>query len=43
MIPKDAQVEIAAKVHVGYHGRSVYAVPTENDLKGVKGRATSEY
>ena len=42
LIPKDAQVEIAAKVAVGYHGGSTYNV-TEEDLKNVKGRATKEY
>lgn len=40
LIPKDAQVEIAAKVAVGYHGGDKYK-PV--DLKKVKGRATSEY
>ena len=43
LIPKDAQVEIAAKVHIGYHGGSVFAKPTDEDLKEVKGRATHEY
>lgn len=43
LIPKDAQVEIAAKVHVGYHGGDAYQIPTGEDLKAVKGRATSEY
>lgn len=43
LIPKDAQVEIAAKVHVGYHGGEAYAKPTLDDLKSVKGRATNEY
>ncbi len=43
LIPKDAQVEIAAKVAVGYHGGAVYTKPTENDLKAVKGRGASEY
>jgi GTP cyclohydrolase II len=43
LIPKDAQVEIAAKVHVGYHGGEAYAIPTGDDLKAVKGRATNEY
>lgn len=42
LIPKDAQVEIAAKVFVGYHGGDTYKV-TEEDLKKVKGRGTSEY
>jgi GTP cyclohydrolase II len=42
LIPKDAQVEIAAKVAVGYHGGSTYNVK-EEDLKNVKGRATKEY
>ena len=29
------KVEIAAKMHVGYHGGSTYAVPSEDDLKQV--------
>jgi GTP cyclohydrolase II len=42
LIPKDAQVEILAKVAEGYHGGDVYHVNKE-DLKHVKGRATNEY
>ena len=42
LIPKDAQVEIAAKVFVGYHGGDQYKV-NESDLEQVKGRATNEY
>lgn len=42
LIPKDAQVEIAAKVFVGYHGGDQYHV-TEEDLKNVKGRGAGEY
>lgn len=42
LIPKDAQVEIAAKVHVGYHGGDAYKF-SEDDLKEVKGRGTNEY
>jgi len=42
LIPKDAQVEIAAKVAVGYHGGQTYH-HTMDDLKNVKGRATKEY
>lgn len=38
LVPEDAQVEIAAKVFVGYHGGSSYQV-TEEDLKKVKGRS----
>jgi len=37
------QVEIAAKVFVGYHGGDVYAIPTEEDLTKVTGRAANEY
>mmetsp|Transcript_1240 Transcript_1240/g.1564 ORF Transcript_1240/g.1564 Transcript_1240/m.1564 type:complete len:192 (+) Transcript_1240:1908-2483(+) len=37
LIPADAQVEIAAKVHVGYHGGTSYAVD-ENKLSETKGR-----
>jgi GTP cyclohydrolase II len=43
LIPKDAQVEIAAKVFVGYHGGTVFDVTTEEDLKKVKGRGANEY
>lgn len=43
LVPKDAQVEIQAKVFVGYHGGDTYAIPTEKDLEDVKGRATTEY
>lgn len=43
LIPKDAQVEIAAKVFVGYHGGDTYKVSSESDLKAVKGRGTNEY
>lgn len=43
LVPKDAQVEIAAKVFVGYHGGAQYDVVTEEDLKKVKGRAAGEY
>mmetsp|Transcript_13714 Transcript_13714/g.14255 ORF Transcript_13714/g.14255 Transcript_13714/m.14255 type:complete len:447 (-) Transcript_13714:128-1468(-) len=38
LVPEDAQVEIAAKVYVGYHGGDAYNV-TEDDLKKVKGRS----
>mmetsp|Transcript_6288 Transcript_6288/g.4730 ORF Transcript_6288/g.4730 Transcript_6288/m.4730 type:complete len:440 (-) Transcript_6288:228-1547(-) len=43
LVPKDAQVEILAKVHVGYHGGSAYNVLSEDQLKGVKGRGAQEY
>ena len=42
LIPKDAQVEIAAKVVAGYHGGDTYKV-TQGDLANVKGRGTEEY
>lgn len=42
LVPADAQVEIAAKVVVGYHGGSEYSYK-EEDLKDVKGRAASAY
>jgi GTP cyclohydrolase II len=42
LIPKDAQVEIAAKVQGGYHGCASYSYTAE-DLKGVKGRGANEY
>ena len=37
LIPKDAQVEIAAKVYAGYEGGKVYKV-SKDDLDKVKGR-----
>jgi GTP cyclohydrolase II len=43
LVPRDAQVEILAKVHVGYHGGDAYKILTEDELKTTKGRATSEY
>jgi len=43
LIPRDAQVEIQAKVFVGYHGRSTYQNVTEESLKHVKGRGTTDY
>ncbi|TFJ82443.1 hypothetical protein NSK_006269 [Nannochloropsis salina CCMP1776] len=39
LVPKDAGVEIAAKVFAGYDGGSAYTVPTKEDLSKVKGRA----
>ncbi len=36
-VPKDAQVEISAKVFAGYNGGSVYAV-SKDDLDKTKGR-----
>ncbi|EKU21887.1 gtp cyclohydrolase ii [Nannochloropsis gaditana CCMP526] len=39
LVPKDASVEIAAKVFAGYDGGSAYTVPTKEDLSKVKGRA----
>jgi GTP cyclohydrolase II len=42
LIPKDAQVEIAAKVVMGYHGGDTYKF-NESDLKDVKGRASNQY
>jgi GTP cyclohydrolase II len=43
LVPKDAQVEILAKVAVGYHGGDAYQVTSEADLKNVKGRAAADY
>jgi GTP cyclohydrolase II len=43
LIPNDAQVEIMAKVHVGYHGGKAYTNVTEEDLKHCKGRGANEY
>ena len=42
LIPKDAQVEIAAKVAVGYHGGASFNFK-DGDLKDIKGRATDQY
>lgn len=42
LVPKDAQVEITAKVFAGYNGGSVYKVDEET-LKKVKGRGDDEY
>lgn len=42
LVPKDAQVEIAAKVVVGYHGGDQYSFK-QSDLAGVRGRASDEY
>jgi GTP cyclohydrolase II len=42
LVPADAQVEIAAKVVVGYHGGDAYSFK-EGDLKDVKGRAANAY
>lgn len=43
LVPRDAQVEIQAKVFVGYHGGDTYKIPEAADLEDVKGRATDEY
>lgn len=43
LVPRDAQVEIQAKVFVGYHGGDTYAIPEAKDLEDVKGRGTTEY
>jgi len=37
LVPKDAAVEITAKVFIGYHGGSSYRVSSE-DMENVKGR-----
>ncbi|KUF96948.1 hypothetical protein AM588_10010255 [Phytophthora nicotianae] len=42
LVPKDAQVEITAKVFAGYNGGNVYKVDEEK-LKQVKGRDDKEY
>jgi GTP cyclohydrolase II len=42
LIPADAQVEIAAKVVYGYHAGDEFKYK-EEDLKDVKGRASSSY
>lgn len=43
LVPKDAQVEILAKVHVGYHGGDAFKVLSEEELKKTKGRGAGEY
>lgn len=43
LVPKDAQVEILAKVHVGYNPGKEWKILSEEELKGVKGRAAHEY
>jgi len=44
MVPKDAQVEIAAKVFAGYHsGNSYKAATSEDTLNQVKGREYTEH
>lgn len=43
LVPQDAQVEIQAKVHLGYHGGDAYAVPSAEDLKSVRGRGSAAY
>lgn len=43
LVPKDAQVEIAAKVSLGYHGGDKYEKMSEEKLKSVKGRGSTEY
>lgn len=42
LVPKDAQVEITAKVYAGYNGGDVYKVDEEK-LKSVTGRGANEY
>lgn len=43
LVPKDAQVEILAKVHVGYNPGKEWKILSEEELKNVKGRAATEY
>ena len=38
MVPADAQVEIQAKVALGYHGGDTYKIMSQKELEGVKGR-----
>jgi GTP cyclohydrolase II len=42
LVPKDAKVEIAAKVFAGYDGGGVYKKGTKEDLEKVKGLAVGE-
>lgn len=43
LVPQDAQVEILAKVHVGYHGGDAYKTLSEKELEDVKGRSANSY
>jgi hypothetical protein len=43
LVPKDAQVEITAKVFAGYDGGKVYKVLDKEKLKEVKGRDDNAY
>lgn len=42
LVPKDAQVEISAKVALGYHGGAAYKYKAE-DLDKIKGRGGDEF
>eukprot|EP01062_Namystynia_karyoxenos_P025420 TRINITY_DN1_c0_g2_i1.p1 TRINITY_DN1_c0_g2~~TRINITY_DN1_c0_g2_i1.p1 ORF type:complete len:1043 (+),score=314.55 TRINITY_DN1_c0_g2_i1:117-3131(+) len=42
MVPKDAQVEITAKVYCGYHGGTAYGKVDQERLRAVKGREYSK-
>ncbi len=42
MVPRDAQVEIDAKVFAGYNGGGVYSV-SEEQLKKTVGRSLKEF
>mmetsp|Transcript_455 Transcript_455/g.1095 ORF Transcript_455/g.1095 Transcript_455/m.1095 type:complete len:462 (-) Transcript_455:403-1788(-) len=43
LVPKDAQVEISAKVAAGYDGGKVYKKSTEEELRQIKGRGNEEF
>eukprot|EP00949_MAST-11_sp_MAST-11-sp1_P004290 g4290.t1 len=43
MVPKDAQVEINAKVYAGYNGGSTYRKMSMDELEGVQGRSKDEF
>lgn len=42
LVPRDARVEITAKVYAGYNGGTLYKVD-EATLEAVKGRDDEEY
>jgi GTP cyclohydrolase II len=42
LVPEDAQVEIAAKVHAGYDAGTVYEKVKRSDLDAIKGREREE-
>ena len=43
LVPKDAQVEISAKVAAGYNGGKVYKAKTKEELEEIKGRTKEKF